>query len=225
MRALSIAACVLLSGCLRDTAFRCATDAECGVKGTCQTDVGYCSEADVGCASGLRFGASAGAYANQCVGEIGAPDAGLDAPGDDAASDAATDAPIAALCPAEYVTITGGQGTHRYRLVNMAENWQAQRAFCAATSTAAYLAIPDDQNELNAIQTLGAATQVWVGITDAATENTWLNVKGMPQTFLPWDTGQPNDVNPGQDCVAVQNNRLRDERCSSNYRAVCECEP
>jgi len=220
MRIALLLACALLAGCLRDTAFRCTTNAECGAGGTCQTDVGFCSEPDGTCASGHRFGSSAGSYANQCVGDSGQADGGIDS-----STDAPTDAPIPAGCPNGFNTINGGEGTHRYRLVNMAESWATQRAFCTALSSSAYLAIPADQNELNAIQTLGAATQVWVGITDSATENTWLNVNGMPQTFLPWENGQPDDANPGEDCVITQNNKLRDERCGDKFRAVCECEP
>lgn len=221
MRTALLLACALLAGCLRDTAFHCATNAECGTSGTCQTDVGFCSEPDPMCASGHRFGSSAGSYANQCVGDVGPGDAGVDSPGN---GDAPIDAPSTG-CPNGYATIPGGQGNHRYQLIGMAENWGTQRSFCAATSGAAYLAIPDDQAELDAIQTLGAATQVWVGITDSAMENTWLNVKGQPQTFLPWDTGQPDNAGPGEDCVITQGSKLRDERCSTKYRAVCECEP
>lgn len=222
MRIALLLACTLLAGCLRDTSFRCATSSDCGAGGTCQTDVGFCSEPDPACASGFRFGSSAGSYANECVGGGGQPDAGVDA---STGGDASIDAPVPAGCPSGYNTINGGQGTHRYQLINMAENWGTQRAFCAATSSSAYLAIPDDQSELDAIQTLGAAPQVWVGITDSAMENTWRNVKGVVQTFLPWNTGQPDDAGPGEDCVITQGNKLSDERCSTKFRAVCECEP
>ena len=222
MRTAVLLACVLLAGCLRDTSFRCKTNAECGTAGTCETSVGYCSEPDGNCASGHRYGSSAGSYANQCVGDSGQADSGVDSSG---GSDAGIDAPPPAGCPNGYNTITGGQGNHKYQLVQGAENWQTQKAFCAATSSSAYLAIPDDQHELNAIQTLGAATQVWVGITDSAMENVWRNVKNVIQTFLPWEPGQPDDAGPGEDCVITQTNKLRDERCSTKYRAVCECEP
>lgn len=221
MRIALVLACACLAGCLRDTAFHCTTNSQCGSTGTCQTDVGFCSEPDGMCASGHRFGASAGTYANQCVGDGATADAAVDSSG----ADAMIDAPLPPGCPSGYNSITGGQGAHKYRLVTGAENWQAQKASCAATSSSAYLAIPDDQNELNAIQTLSAATQTWVGVTDAATENTFLNVKGMPQVFLPWEAGQPDDAGPGEDCVIIQSSKFRDERCSTKYRAVCECEP
>jgi hypothetical protein len=223
MRAWLVLVVLLSASCLRDTSFKCSTNAECGTGGMCEPGVNYCSVADPDCPSGARFGASAGAYANRCVGDGGTNDAGTDSSG---GADAATDAPVVG-CPAGYATIPGGQGNHLYRLVNNSENWQTQRAFCTSTTSSAYLAIPDDLAELTAIATLSAATQSWVGISDMAMENTFVTVNGMPQTFLPWDTGQPNDSGPGEDCVAIQTStsKLRDERCNNRLRAVCECEP
>lgn len=223
MRAVMVLVVLLSASCLRDTAFKCATNAECGTGGTCEPGVNFCSVADPDCPSGARFGASAGSYANQCVGDNGQADAGTDSSG---GTDAPTDAPIVG-CPAGYATMPGGQGNHLYRLINMSDTWATQRAFCTSTTSSAYLAIPDDLAELNAIATLSAASQSWVGISDMATENTFLTVKNTPQTFLPWDTGQPDDAGPGEDCVAIQTSasKFRDERCSNKLRAVCECEP
>ncbi len=148
----------------------------------------------------------------------------------DAASDAAepTDAPLTSGCPASFSSITGGQGAHRYRLINATDDWSEQRGACAAMSTSAYLAIPDDAAELAAIAMLSAASASWVGISDTVTENTFVTVKGAAATFLPWDTNQPDDNgSQGEDCVVIQtsSSKLRDEKCSTNYRAVCECEP
>ena len=146
----------------------------------------------------------------------------------DASSDASvpSDAPITSGCPANFASITGGQGAHRYRLINATNDWSTQRGACAGMSSSAYLTIPDDAAELAAISTLSAASASWVGISDIATENTFVTVKGAAATYLPWDSGQPDD-NGGEDCVMIQTSasKLRDERCSTKYRAVCECEP
>jgi len=209
---------LMLVACLRDTAFHCTTNTECGAGGTCERGYGVCSVVDPSCASGSRFGSSAGTYANQCVGDNAPNDATLaDAP--------APDAPTG--CPASSVAITGGQAGHTYRRSQMSQNWLAQRSTCAAASSKAYLAIPDDQAELAAIATLSASTATWVGITDSAMENTFLTVKGAAAAFLPWDTGEPDDQGPGEDCVIIQTStaKLRDERCTTNFRAVCECDP
>ena len=218
---------VLLSvssaACLRSTAFRCETNDDCSGGGTCAA-VGYCSFPDPACASGARFGESAGTFSNQCVGDQPIADAGVN---DSSGVDAAIDAPISVGCPAGYAEITGGQGNHRYRLISSTANWTNQRNLCAATSGSAYLAIPNDAVELAALGALAAATtRFWIGLTDAATEMTWLTVKGDPAPYLSWENGQPDDSNPGEDCAASNATEMRDERCNNTQLwAICECEP
>ena len=205
------------SACLRGTEYRCSTNTECGAGGTCES-VGFCSFPDTACTSGERFGDSAGPLANQCTGTTG-PDGGpIDSP------PGMIDSPLAG-CPGNYVTITGGQGTHRYRTLPSG-NWNQQRDMCTATTASAYLAIPDDPGELQALATLAAQGRFWVGITDSANEGTWLNTKGAPQTFLPWENGAPQSGNNQEDCVmATSPTEIRDDRCNQGNVAVCECEP
>jgi hypothetical protein len=211
----------LLGGCLRSTEFHCIDSTQCG-GGTCQS-VGFCSFSDSGCASGQRFGESAGTYAGQCTDGGGGDDAGVDA-----MDDAAIDAPIDMMpaCPATYAAVTGGPANRVYRLINTPAAWDAQRTACADDGANAYLAIPDDAAELMAINTLvPSGNDWWIGVGDAANEGTYVNVKGVTQTFLPWDMNQPNNIN-NADCVEVhQNNRTwNDTTCSTPSRALCECE-
>jgi hypothetical protein len=148
----------------------------------------------------------------------------------DATSDSPTtsDAPVTSGCPVSFMAIAGGQGTHRYRLINATDEWSLQMGTCAAMSDSAYLAVPDDAAELAAIATLSAASASWVGISDTATEAAYLTVLGGAATYLPWDINQPDDAGPqGEDCVMIQtsSSKLRDEKCNTKFRAVCECEP
>jgi hypothetical protein len=111
-------------------------------------------------------------------------------------------------------------------MISTTATWDAQRTACAGDGANAYLAIPDDATELMAINTLlPAGVDYWIGISDQAMEGAYVNVKGAAQTFLPWDTGQPNNIN-NADCVEVhQNNRAwNDTTCATTSRAVCECE-
>lgn len=210
------------SACLRGTEYRCSTNTECGTGGTCES-VGFCSFLDGTCTSGGRFGDSAGALANQCTGTAGIDGGPIDSPPTDGPM---IDGPPVTGCPGNYLTIAGGQGTHRYRTLPAA-NWNQQRDMCLATTSSAYLAIPDDLGELQAIATLGGQGSFWVGVTDQATENTWLNTKGAIQTFLPWAPGEPDNSGPGEDCVAgvMTPSWITDERCNNQKIAVCECEP
>jgi hypothetical protein len=214
------------TGCLRSTEYQCSTNAACGANGQCET-TGYCSILDSECASGRRYSASAGQLAGGCVDDGSNPPAD-GGPIDMALTDAMPDTPAAVICPNGYVTLPGGQSGHMYRVVTTTASWSAQHAACQATSANAYLAIPDDANELAAMSTAnGLTANYWVGVSDIATENQWVTVKNTPQTFLPWTTGAPDDQNPGEDCVEVipALDQFNDARCNQNKRAICECSP
>jgi hypothetical protein len=223
MRSVLCAVLSLMSAaCLRTTEFHCSANSECGAQGVC-APMGLCSVVDTNCTSGLRYSDTAGSQANQCVGGNGGVDAAIDSP---STIDSAIDA-TSGGCPAGYNTLTGGQGTHRYRLLSGPDDWATQRAFCTATTASAYLAIPDDLAELNAIATLSGASHTWVGISDLATENTFVTVKYTPQTFLPWVSGAPDNGPPAENCVEIASatSTMNDERCNTQFVAVCECEP
>ena len=102
---------------------------------------------------------------------------------------------------------------------------EPQRDRCAADG--AYLAIPDNVAELQAITTAAAAARTWVGINDQVTEGAYKTVKGADATYLPWDTanGEPNNAGE-QDCVsALTTSLIATDKCSLTFPAVCDCEP
>ena len=207
------------AGCLRDTEFKCTTNADCtGTGGTCES-TGYCSFTDTGCADGRRYGAYSGAYSNQCIGGMALDDGGVDT---------MSDAPPTGNCPATYATLPNA-GTHVYKLTSGAAQWSTQRTRCEADG--AYLAIPDDAAELMALTTAAAATRTWIGIHDQTTEGMYVTVKDMPATFLPWNTATGEPDNPGnqggEDCVSalMATPTIATDRCSVSFPAVCECEP
>ncbi len=217
--AIALAATLLVS-CLPKSEYHCATSADCGSQGTCES-VGVCSFPDPSCPSSQRFGEASGSYANQCVGDLGPIDAGVDGSGP---IDAVDGAPVG--CPGTYTTISSGTPNHVYRLTAGGASWDAQRAACTATSASAYLAIPDDLAELQAMITLSPTTNVWIGISDTVTEGTFVTVRGAVPPFLPWITGAPDDGPPSEDCVDVVSTltQINDERCNTSLRAICECE-
>jgi hypothetical protein len=223
---ISIVAALMAVGCLRQTEYRCSDDVACSGGGTCELS-GFCSFPTTECASGRGYGASAGNLANTCVeGEQQMIDASItiDAPLSDAPK---TDAPTGG-CPGNYAAIAGGQPGHVYRVVMTSTDWAIQVNACAITSPKAYLAIPDDANELLALDTLiGVGATYWVGISDLVTEMQWRTVLDTAQTFLPWLAPAPDDQNPGEDCVAAiaALHQFDDDRCNNNHPAICECAP
>lgn len=199
------------AACLRSTEYRCTSDSQCDPAGHCEPS-GFCSVADPSCASGSRYSDTAGANANQCVGS--GPDdhdAGLDPDG-------------GGSCPMGYVAVPMGQAGHRYLLRTSSNAWTSQRDACSSGAT--YLAIPDDAAELAAITSL-ASQRVWIGISDRATENTFLTVKDTAALYLPWEPGAPggDDRDDCVEAIAGDPARINDERCDRDKPAVCECEP
>ncbi len=218
MRAVALA--LALAGCLRSPDYHCAAATDCtngAAQGTCESN-GYCAFTDPSCASGQRFGDLSGALAGQCVGAGG--DAGVV---DGHPTDGGTDG-SASACPSSYVTIFGG-GTHVYRKITTAANWQTQVNACVADSPAAYLTVPADSNELSGIRIL-AGGDAWVGLSDTAMPGMYVTVNtGTVATYLPWANGQPNT---SLHCVAAKGTQSRIETfdCTATQLiGVCECVP
>lgn len=218
----------LLASCVRSGAYECSSADQCtrdGVQGRCEA-VSFCSFPDPACASGARFADYAGDYANRCVDEVhelpdaGAPDTAADAAPVDAP---ASDTPMTS-CPAGYASLAGA-GPHLYKRAATSASWQTHMTACATDGANAYLAIPDNGGELAALITRANA-DVWVGITDTATEGTFQTVRGQIATFLPWAPGEP-DNNGNQDCVGAQKSsgKLESLACTTAHVAICECEP
>lgn len=221
MRALLGVVALLAStaGCLRATEFKCMTDTDCSAGGAVCEPTGYCSFTDSACSMGRRYGDFSGSYSNQCVGEqMMMPDGG-DGGGDGPPSDG-----MPGGCPATYTTLPNA-GSHVYKLTVNAAVWSTQRTRCEAEG--AYLAIPADQAELEALTTAAAAQRTWIGISDTQNEGTFRTVNGDVATYLPWGAGEPDNAMGGQDCVAalMASPTIQDDRCSDTLPAVCECVP
>jgi len=223
MRAWMIVLLLPVAGCLRNTSYTCTSTSQCGTDGQCDTvgGVGYCSFPDATC--GRRFGPQAGTYANQCVGGI-IVDAGIDTSGCGNRCDAPTDS-IPTTCPSDFTSPSGAPAGHSYKRIATVADWPTQKAACAALSTRVVLGFPSSPAELTAMSTLAAGADYWVGIDDLPPATTWVNTRGMNQTFTPWDQGQPNN-SPMDNCVEVLtgNATIDNIRCTMTLAAICECE-
>ncbi|HET7506556.1 MAG TPA: C-type lectin domain-containing protein [Kofleriaceae bacterium] len=210
------------AGCLRSTEFRCQRDAECGASGQCEA-VGFCSFPNTSCAdSGRSFSDSAGqGLASSCVpaGDRPSPDAGMDPP------PPPPDAVVPSGCPADFAAVAGS--AHLYKKLNNV-TWDGAAAACKATSTSAYLAVPDDATELLNLDTAAMIVPFWVGIDDKVALGTFVTQKGDTATFLPWASNEPQNGNQGHPrlCVrAVSTTAIATDECATRHVAICECEP
>ncbi|MBL8624028.1 MAG: C-type lectin domain-containing protein [Myxococcales bacterium] len=148
----------------------------------------------------------------------------IDAPAIDAAIDARPiDAPPP--CPGDYV---GG-----YRLITTAQSWRAAEADCEDdTAGLSHLVVIDNVGELatvNAALAALAAGDVWVGVMrDAPTPWVWRVVTGGNASYLPWETGQPDNQSNDQQVVTLirASGLLRDVSTgsSTDRAALCECD-
>lgn len=113
---------------------------------------------------------------------------------------------------------------HRYR-DGATTTWAAANAACMADG--GYLWIPDDEVELTALITID---ETWVGASDDATEGTWLDARGAPAGYLPWNTGEPSvvDGGGGEESCAVGYTFppvFNDVGCAREQPSICECDP
>jgi hypothetical protein len=224
MRVLAFSLVAILTGCLRDTSFHCSTSDQCGAGGLCEATVGYCSFADPTC--GRKYGPQSGSLAGQCVGNNPETDGGVDGPRTDASRDGAMidGGPI---CPSDFVMLVGAPAQRRYKILTAANDWATQKTACnSAGAPHTFLGYPENLTELQAMDALaGTINTYWIGIDDQVTAGTWKNSMGATQTYLPWQGGSPS-ANPNDQCVEVltQNTSIQNDRCNTNFPAMCECE-
>lgn len=157
-------------------------------------------------------------------------DAASDRDASQVTADASVDAPIDAhTCPPDFMTLSGGQPTSRYKRYSYQQNAGNAVTFAQAsqicTNAGGYLAIPNDSDELEALDGISQNPYergYWVGITDQDQEGVWRTVLGDLATYLPWNVGQPNG-GLAANCVAGYEERLYDVDCNIGYVFWCEC--
>lgn len=163
-------------------------------------------------------------------GFTGSPgDAEDEEPGPDAGSE-----PLL-LCPAGYLD----HPTGRYRRVTEVATWNAARTDCANDDDAGqllptHLIVLTSMIERDAVRALTGSNNLWIGLSDRVTTETWRWVTpelaiGAPLSpvGLPWKGGQPNNGAGGtEDCVEMQGNgELDDRQCDNDTNEyVCECD-
>jgi hypothetical protein len=130
---------------------------------------------------------------------------------------------VTARCPASFGPMPGGSA-HVYLVLALADDYASQVLVCMSEGPGSYLAIPDNQAELDGMVAFAGGFTFWIGIDDRLTEDVFITSKNQPATFLPWATGEPSGGI--EDCVEVLPSGLfDDDDCAVMLPAACECEP
>lgn len=119
----------------------------------------------------------------------------VDAPAADAAVDARA-------CAGGDARMTDMEGSCVV-LFQTPRTWSNASAAC--TQFGAQLLVIDDADTDLVARTLAGTTDVFMGLTDVVTENTFVWADGTPLVYSNWRTGEPNDGNGNfaEDCGII----------------------
>lgn len=152
---------------------------------------------------------------------------------------AAADAAPVAACPSGYAPING---IGMYRAVEPgSKSWQDAAADCnddddtgGPYSKFTHLVVLGSETERLALSAGGTPVSgnTWIGLSDLATEGTYLWVTAEPTggypmvgEHPPWDTDDPDNAGGAEDCIRFKNDySLEDKPCTDTQSYVCECD-
>jgi hypothetical protein len=177
-------------------------------------------------AAALLFVSACGVQIGGGRQESSAPDAApsqSDAPSIDAGNNNTPDSGMTtpfAACMAKGYTAAGTLAS-LYRASANDKSWLDAQAECAAdVPGATHLVVLSSAAESDFIKTkLG-----WVGLSDRATEGTFVNVTNEPNDYRPWIPGQPDNGSGNENCVQMKTGGLDDDQCGNAHDFVCECD-
>ena len=62
---------------------------------------------------------------------------------------------------------------------------------------------------------------IWLGVNDADNEGEWRNECGHLQTYLPWESGQPNNYGGDQDYVHLHMDGTWGDAGNGGFDTLC----
>jgi hypothetical protein len=108
-------------------------------------------------------------------------------------------------------------------------SWHAAAAACDAAGLA--LASVMKQAEADVLSTMGARS--WIGLHDVANDDgttslgegkfSWAT--GEPVVYTNWNTGEPNDAGPGEDCVEIRGDGTWNDHKCNDRMLYAMCSP
>lgn len=120
------------------------------------------------------------------------------------------------------------KSNHCYELIATPSTWDGARGLCQMWfGDLATITSPEEQGIIEAI----AATDGWIGATDAAMEGTWVWVTNEPFAYSNWNAGEPNNSGTGENCAELYGGmstapfKWNDGPCTAMLPAYCERAP
>nr|XP_015193405.1 PREDICTED: CD209 antigen-like protein E [Lepisosteus oculatus] len=104
-------------------------------------------------------------------------------------------------------------------------SWRDSQADCR--SQGADLVVIDSRLEQLFISRQSKGGSYWIGLSDAASEGTWLWVNGARETGGYWMPRQPDNHRGREDCAMIASRAVRnwnDEECGRTLSWICEAE-
>jgi len=119
-------------------------------------------------------------------------------------------------CPAGWDKF----GDYCYWLNTDFLNWHDANDAChAEDAELVSIHSQDEQDFLNGI----GSERWWIGLCDKTEEDVFVWSDSTPFTFMDsWYAGQPNDLNPGQDCVEHVVGGWNDVHCTAEMHSMCK---
>ena len=109
--------------------------------------------------------------------------------------------------------------------MDTATDWDSARYQCQCQGNYDLASITSDA-ENDFVNTLAGANEVWIGLNDKQTQETYVWSDGTAfdtSVFNKWDNNQPSNTNGQQDCVAMRTDGKWDDlKCNKDYKFVCE---
>lgn len=126
-------------------------------------------------------------------------------------------------CPSGWTYNATFNGCYFY--YSTAATWANARAYCQRAGWGADLAIPNSTAENAYLGGLSSNT-MWIGLTDEATEGTFLDVRGFVPNYTNWNAGEPNNAS-NEDYVQFATGVVtwNDSTGATTARSLCEVQP
>ena len=129
---------------------------------------------------------------------------------------------FAASSKAQWATF----GSSNYNLYKSPQKWKNAKLICQNFGSKLVKIESEKENEFIKREYLSSEGPYWIGLSDSDSEGEWKWTDGtvLLTGYQRWKSGQPNNKDGKQDCVAIYGGKAKwnDVRCSRKLGFICE---